>query len=446
MSVKPINDEIAIAATLLKGRKAAEAVARLESVLRSDPDNVAALSLLGEAHWALNCKNAAQSAFERAFAINDQDGDVCSWLGLIAEQRRDIAQAEKHYQRAIDFGTSAWQSYIRLAGIHHHRGQKYEALQILHQGEQRFPNEREITFARGRLAASAAPLWHLPMLADQSRNDAYEAAIEAVVKPGDILLEIGAGSGLLAMMAARAGAGHVYACEENPLIARIASEIITCNGFQDRVTVIAKHSSALTIGGDLPGKADILITEIFDNALIGEGALPTIGHAWRALLKDDATVIPDHATLFGALTASRHLRGFYNAGMINGFDLSAMAILAHPLHYKDAESNFEAAPENKILSTKFTAGAVNFQHAPPPGFTASATATITTDGLADSVLLWFDLHLAPGVVFSTEKTAAHQHWRQVSQILHTPMNVKTGDKIAIETRYDRYFDFAVAKR
>ncbi len=57
------------------------------------------------------------------------------------------------------------------------------------------------------------PHWHLPMLRETARNDVFEAAITGAVTPQTRVLDIGAGSGLLAMMAARAGARAVIACE-----------------------------------------------------------------------------------------------------------------------------------------------------------------------------------------------------------------------------------------
>ena len=68
-------------------------------------------------------------------------------------------------------------------------------------------------------------LWHFDMMADLGRNDAYDRALKALVKPEHVVLDIGTGSGLLAMMAARAGAKHVYAIEANESIAEKARKV-----------------------------------------------------------------------------------------------------------------------------------------------------------------------------------------------------------------------------
>ena len=74
------------------------------------------------------------------------------------------------------------------------------------------------------------PPWHFRMLADSECNDAYQRAIERAVSPNLSVLDIGTGSGLLAMMAARAGAGRVTACEVSPHIAAAARQVVADNG------------------------------------------------------------------------------------------------------------------------------------------------------------------------------------------------------------------------
>lgn len=82
--------------------------------------------------------------------------------------------------------------------------------------------------------------------------------------------------------AARAGAAHVVSCESVKLIADKAKEIVSANGLDDQVVVINKQSDLLRVGEDLPRRADILVAEIFDTGLIGEGALLTGTSAKRS--------------------------------------------------------------------------------------------------------------------------------------------------------------------
>ena len=105
------------------------------------------------------------------------------------------------------------------------------------------PDDPEISAIAASLLSETVPQWHATIILDRARNEAYDVALQAAVKPGMRVLEVGAGTGLLAMMAARAGAAEVITCEANPLIAERARAIIAANGYADRVRIIGKHSS-----------------------------------------------------------------------------------------------------------------------------------------------------------------------------------------------------------
>lgn len=144
------------------------------------------------------------------------------------------------------------------------------------------------------------------MLHDKERNKKYyialKNAIENVHRTGQKanVLDIGTGTGLLAMMAAKCGADTVTACEAFTPMANCAAQIIEENGFADKIKLIRKRSTKMTVGkdGDMPKRANILVTEVFDTELIGEGALLTFRHAHEALLEKDCIVIPHSGTVW----------------------------------------------------------------------------------------------------------------------------------------------------
>jgi predicted RNA methylase len=101
---------------------------------------------------------------------------------------------------------------------------------------------------------------------DSERNEAYRRGIEATVEEDDLVVDIGTGSGLLALMAANAGAQHVFAIEGDPSLERAARKVIAANGKAETVTVVGRHSTQVKIGfgSDVPTGADVIVTEIFD--------------------------------------------------------------------------------------------------------------------------------------------------------------------------------------
>lgn len=191
------------------------------------------------------------------------------------------------------------------------------------------------TGGRGEAGVTAAEIlsdgvysWHFLIPRDRGRNDAYEQALLRAIRPGCRVLEIGTGTGLLAMMAARAGA-IVVTCEADPAIASAARDVIAANGYADRVTVVNSHSTALEPERDMGGLADILVSEIVSNDLLSEGVLAAHEDAVARLLTREAVVIPPRGSIRVAL--ARDLRGRSpRLGEASGFDLSAFNRLAAP--------------------------------------------------------------------------------------------------------------------
>ncbi|MBF0247408.1 MAG: 50S ribosomal protein L11 methyltransferase [Alphaproteobacteria bacterium] len=408
-----------------------------------EQDHVRALISEGMTYFAAGALDQARAVFDQALAIAPDHLAVNYYLGAIADELGDAPAAERHYAAVLAADSASRQAYFQLANALYLQDKKWEALSVLRDAERHFPGDREILFYRGQLASRTLPGWHLPMLADQDRNDAFEAAIKARVKPGDIVLDVGTGSGLLSMMAARAGAEHVYTCECEPVMAQLARQIICLNGLDDKITVLPKHSSDVRVGADMPRPADVLISEIFDRALVGEGALPTISHAWSALLKPGAAAIPQGATLYGALIECPHLQRFHHLETVNGFDLTPINALAHPLSYKDAQLGLEETEDHRVLSAPFAIKTFDFQAMPDLIFRAECPVDIVKSGQADALLLWFDLDLAPGVRFSTGRSKPHNHWRVASQVLLDKAECRAGQPMTLKAQYRHYFDFRV---
>ena len=130
------------------------------------------------------------------------------------------------------------------------------------------------------------------MLHDDRRTGDYLAALAAAVRPGDVVLDIGTGSGVLAVAAARAGARRVYAVEASD-IAEVAERVFAANGVTDTVTLVPGWSREI----ELPEPADLLVAEIIGNEPLEEEILETTLDARRRLLKPDARLIPHTLTL-----------------------------------------------------------------------------------------------------------------------------------------------------
>jgi protein arginine N-methyltransferase 1 len=133
----------------------------------------------------------------------------------------------------------------------------------------------------------ADPVEHARMLHDDRRTGDFICALTAAVRPGDVVLDIGTGSGVLAVALARAGARRVYAVEASD-IAAVAARVFEANGVTDRVTLVPGWSRQI----ELPERADLLVAEIIGNEPFEEEILETTLDARRRLLKPRARLVP----------------------------------------------------------------------------------------------------------------------------------------------------------
>jgi protein arginine N-methyltransferase 1 len=131
------------------------------------------------------------------------------------------------------------------------------------------------------------------MIRDSVRISAFDEALRRAVKPGDVVVDIGAGTGIFALMACKYGARHVYAIEPNPLIS-LGPEMARLNGFADRITFIRDVSQRVT----LPEKADIAIGDLRGRLPTFDFMVDTFRDARERLLKPDAIIIPQRDTVY----------------------------------------------------------------------------------------------------------------------------------------------------
>ncbi len=272
------------------------------------------------------------------------------------------------------------------------------------------------------------------MMDDRRRNSAYDAAIRRAV-PGKRVLDIGTGSGLLAMMAARGGAANVTTCEAVGIIADHAREIIARNGLARSVAVIGKPSTELTMGGDLPERAQVLITETFASGLIGENVLPTLEHAHEHLLMPDATIIPAAGAVMGYLAGGETLKGMLFVDKIEGFDLTLFNDFAPPML---------AAPMNgvahQILSSDIELLRFDFKERSFPMANRRLAVTATAPGICVGVVQWIRLELDRDTAYDNRPVPGapfNGHWAHVLHRFPRPVHLNAGDVVPIVVRHDR---------
>jgi type II protein arginine methyltransferase len=293
------------------------------------------------------------------------------------------------------------------------------------------PDDPRLRYLTQGAVRKSAPGWHFNIVQDSLRNETYAAALNRFVQPDMLVLEIGAGTGLLAMLAARAGAARVVTCEKEPLVARQAQTIIERNGLTERVTVVSKELQGLAVGDDLPRRADLLVAEIVDNYLLGESVLPLYSFARKHLLTPEARVLPATIAAMGMLVGGLETRSFC-MGEVMGFDLSPFNDLAPPVVANgEGGGKFDAYSEPMEI---FRFDLNTARH--PDREHRLLEIAATRDGLAQGFMQWNWMDFGDGIIFEN-RPPLKSCWAPVVHLFPQARAVRAGDILRLHAEHDQ---------
>lgn len=137
-------------------------------------------------------------------------------------------------------------------------------------------------------------------LTDEKRTSKFKQAIEDVVKPGDVVLDAGTGSGILALFAARAGAKKVIAVEFDPYVAKLAQQNVDNNGYSDVVQIVVGDVRKLHLEEKV--QFDVVIMEMLTTGMVDEYQVWAINNLHeKGFIKESTIFVPQRQDTFVAL-------------------------------------------------------------------------------------------------------------------------------------------------
>ncbi len=409
----------------------------MRKALAVNPNYVEAYVNLGATLQEQNNLSDAADCYRKALALRPNYAEVHSNLGVVLKAQENLHESAASFVRALELNPNSAETFANLDALLKEMAAPDEALiyyrQVLAISPKLIAAQQGAYLALSR----TVPEWHVPMMNEQHRNSAYYDALKAVVTDKSTVFEIGTGSGLLAMMAAKLGAKQVTTCESVPLIAETAQQIIADNNYQKTINVIAKKSTDISIGAEFEAKADILVSEIFSSELLGEHVLPSLEDAKKRLLKPQGQVIPAAGSIMIALFTGDDIKRNLQVEDAFGFNLQGFnKIVSKKRMIARNDLNIE------LLSDGIEAFNFDFEGENDfPAQSKSLQIKVKVAGRCYGIIQWLklDMNGDKKVMFENHpsQTSKVSNWQQCGYLFNAPIDVKAGQVVVINAAHNR---------
>ena len=239
------------------------------------------------------------------------------------------------------------------------------------------------------------------MIADKVRMDPFAYALKAAIGPDSVVLDIGAASGIHALLACKFGARHVYAIESNEAI-HLAREVAQENGFADRITFIHDLSTKVT----LPERADVIVSDLRGVLPLFGAHIPAIVDARQRHLAPGGTLIPKRDTLWVALVGAGRVYREIVKPWDHPYGLAMEEAKQIVLNSWTADLTEGFRPGNLLMPPHNWAVLAYESMVDPDVVSMNSVHQASRNGTAHGLLIWFDAELYEGIGFSNGPQAA----------------------------------------
>ncbi len=262
------------------------------------------------------------------------------------------------------------------------------------------------------------------MIADAPRMDAYISALQRVVKPGSVVLDLGCGPGLFALVACQLGARLVYAVEPDDVI-ELARQMAAANGFLERIVFLQKLSTQVS----LPEPAEVIVSDLRGILPWFQEHLPSIRDARNRLLSPGGTLIPRRDLIWAAaVEAPDHYAKLVAPWGNNGWDfnLSAARTLV-----TNTWAKLRIEPDQLLVEPVCWAE-IDYAQFENDNVESHFKLTVKRAGTAHGLSVWFDTELIDGICFSNRPGLPELIYGHAFFPLSEPVQVDVGDRIEVK--------------
>lgn len=261
------------------------------------------------------------------------------------------------------------------------------------------------------------------MLADAPRMDAYAAALRNTVKPDSVVMDLGSGPGVFALLACKLGARRVYAVETENVIG-LAREAAAANGFADRIEFFENRSTEIT----LAEPAGIIVSDLRGVLPWFQQHIPSIKDARERFLMRGGTLIPHRDILWAAaVEAPDRYEELVHPWQNNKFELDLSAgtrLITNTWRKTRIKSE-------QLLSEPICWTAIDYYEVDSSDIQAEISWRAGRNGTAHGVAVWFDSELVDGIGFSNHPNEPEMIYGQGLFPFSQPVEVMEGDRIKL---------------
>jgi protein arginine N-methyltransferase 1 len=265
------------------------------------------------------------------------------------------------------------------------------------------------------------------MIADAPRMDAYAAALRGVVNPDSVVMDLGCGPGVFALLACKLGARRVYAVEPDNVIG-LAREAAVANGFVDRMVFFEELSTEIT----LPEPATIIVSDLRGVLPFYQQNIQSLIDARKRLLAPRGVLIPRRDILWAAVVEAPEQYAELVNPWENKFDLD---LSAGSRFITNNWRKTHVKPE-QFLDEPVCWHTIDYGKVESRDVRAEISWRAARNGTAHGFAVWFDSELIDDIGFSNHPSAPRLIYGQGFFPLSQPVQISEGDRIELRLAAD----------
>jgi protein arginine N-methyltransferase 1 len=230
------------------------------------------------------------------------------------------------------------------------------------------------------------------MISDRIRIDAYKQALRSAIRPGAVVMDIGTGPGVIAVLACQLGASRVYAIEPSAVV-QVARQIAEANHCADKIVFFEELSTKVAI----PDRADVIVSDLRGVLPLFEHHIPSIADARRRFLVPGGKLIARKDTIWAAVVEAPEAYG----KIVDPWDRNDLGQnLAAARRRVLNEFGKARVTSEQLLTAPQRWATLDYTTIEDPDVSGTLEWQVERNGTGHGVLVWFDMELAEGIGFS----------------------------------------------